>query len=120
MKENKLFLNMSKTEYVIYSSHQRFKWEESIILSSNGSSLTKSESFKYPGVLIVEHLSFNNHIGHVVKKVSRKLGVFRRLRFSIPMPAAERLYKTVILPVFDYCDVAWPGCGKVNSQAAQT
>lgn len=105
---------MNKTEYVIYGSHQRFKREDSISLSCNGSSLTKSESFKYLGVVIHQHLSFNSHIEHVVNKVSRKLGVFRRLRISIPMAAAERLYKKMILTVFDYCDVAWHGCSKVN------
>ena len=92
---------MSKTEYVIYGSHQRLKREDSISLSCNGSSLTKSESFKYRGVVIDQHLSFNNHIEHVVNKVSRKLGVLRRLRIFIPMAAAERLYKTMILPIFD-------------------
>ena len=30
------------------------------------------------------------------------------------MVAAERLYKKTILPIFDYCDVAWHGCGKDN------
>ena len=29
MQENKLFRNMSKTEYVIYGSHQRLKREDS-------------------------------------------------------------------------------------------
>lgn len=120
MQENKLFLNMSKTEYVIYGSHQRLKREDSISLSCNGSSLTKSESFKYLGVVIDQHLSFNNHIEHVVNKVSRKLGVLRRLRIFIPMAAAERLYKTMILPIFDYCDVAWHGCGKVNSDVLES
>ena len=100
MQENKLFLNMSKTEFVIYGSHQRLKREDSISLSCNGSSLTKSESFKYLGVVIYQHLSFTNHIEHVVNKVSKKLGVFRRLRIPIPMAAAERLYKTMILPIF--------------------
>ena len=71
MQETKLFLNMSKTEYVIYGSHQRLKREDSISLSCNGSSLTKSESFKYLGVVIDQHLSFNSHIEHVVNKVLR-------------------------------------------------
>ena len=77
MQENKLFLHMSKTEYV---AHQRLKREDSISLSCNESSLTESESFKYLGVVIDQHLSFNNHIQHVVNKVSRKLGALRRLR----------------------------------------
>ena len=35
-----------------------------------------------------------------VNKVSNKLGVLRRLRIPIPMAAAERPYKTMILPIF--------------------
>lgn len=62
MQENKLFLNQGKTEYVIYRSYQRIKREDSISLSCNGSPLTESESFKYLGVVIDQHLSFNNHI----------------------------------------------------------
>ena len=60
-------------------------------------------------------MSLNNHIKHVVIKVSRKLGVFMLLRISIPIAAAERLCKTIILHILDYCDVAWHGCGKINS-----
>jgi len=94
MQENELFLNISKTEYVIYGSHQRLKREESIILSCNGSSVIKSESFKFFSVVIAEPLSFNTNIGHVVKNVWRKLGVSRRLKISIPMSVAERLLIT--------------------------
>ena len=87
---------MSKTEYVIYGSYQRIKRTDSISLFCNGSPLTESESFKYLGVVIYQHLSFINHIEHVVNKVSRKLGVFRRLRISLTMAVAKRIYKTTI------------------------
>ena len=36
------------------------------------------------------------------------------------MAAAVRLYNTMILPIFEYCDVAWHGCGKVNSDALES
>lgn len=52
--------------------------------------------FKYLGVVIDQHLSYNNHIKYVINGVGRKLGVLRRLRISIPMIAAERLYKVMI------------------------
>lgn len=38
MQENKLFPNMSKTEFVIYSSHQRMKRKGNVILSCTRSS----------------------------------------------------------------------------------
>lgn len=77
MPENKPFLNMSKTKYVIYGSYQQLKWEDSISLSRNGSSFTKRESFKYLGVVIDQHLSFNNHIEQVVNKVFEEIGCFQ-------------------------------------------
>ena len=66
---------MSKTEYVIYSAYQRLKREDSISLSYNGSSVTASDSFKYVGVVIDQHLNFTNNIEHVVNKVLfKKIG----------------------------------------------
>ena len=75
----------------------------------------ESDSFRYLGIIIDKHLSFKNHIKRVV---SKSKGVLRRLRISIPMAAAERLCKTIILPIFDYW-LAWHGCGKVNSDALE-
>ena len=53
---------MSETEYVANGLHQRLKLEDSIRLSCNGSSLTESESFKFLGVVVDQHMSFKNHI----------------------------------------------------------
>ena len=35
------------------------------------------------------------------------------------MAAAECLFKTTILPIFDFNDVAWHGCGKAYSDALE-
>lgn len=96
MQENKLFPNMSKTEFVIHSSHQRMKRKGNVL---DLLTLMESDSFRYLGIMIDKHLSFKNHIKRVV---SKSKGVLRRLRISIPMAAAERLCKTMILPIFDY------------------
>ena len=52
-------------------------------------------------------MSFNNHIAGahtVVNKVSRKMGVRRRLRISLA--ATKHLHKTMVLLIFDY-SVMW-------------
>lgn len=63
--------------------------------------------FKYLGDVIDHQLSFNNHIKNVANNISKKLGVLRHLRISFPMAAGERLYKTMIVQIFDYSDVTW-------------
>ena len=48
-------------------------------------------------------------------EVSKILGIFSRIRPSLTLEAANRLYKAMVLPVLDYCDVAWHECGQGNS-----
>ena len=48
-------------------------------------------------------------------KVSKILGMFSRIRPSLTLEAANRLYKAMVLPVLDYCDVVWHECGQGNS-----
>ena len=48
-------------------------------------------------------------------KVSKILGMFSRIRPSLMLEAANRLYKAMVLPVLDYCDAVWHECGQGNS-----
>ena len=119
MKENKLFLTTDKTEYVIYGTRQNIRIHDDVVISYNETPLKRSTSFKYLGVYIDQSLSFNDHINHIMGKVSKRLGLFRCIRGSISMGVAERLYKAMVLPIFDYCDVVWQGCGQVNSDTLE-
>ena len=118
MKEDKLFLNTDKTEYVIYGTRQNIRIHDDVVISYNETPLKRSTSFKYVGVYIDQYLSFNIHINHIMAKVSKRLGLFRCIRGSISIGVAERLYKAMLL-IFDYCDVVWERCGQVNSDALE-
>ena len=48
-------------------------------------------------------------------KVSKILGMFSRIRPSLTLETANRLYKAMVLPVLDYCDAVWHECGQGNS-----
>lgn len=119
MEKNNLFLNLTKTEYVIYGTYQNPKIHDDIIITYNGIPLKRSVVFKYLGVFIDQSLSFNDHINHIIIKVSKRLGLIGRFRKSISINVAKQLYNTMILPLFDYCDVVWQGCGKVNADALE-
>ena len=76
----------------------------------NGIFITFSKVFKYLGVLLDNHLTFNEHINYVNTKVSRKLGILSRVRPLLTTESANRLYKSMILPLLEYCDITWHGC----------
>ena len=77
-------------------------------------SIKRSESFKYLGMVLDRTLSFNEHIEYIKKKVSKTVGMLSRVRHLLTTDAANRLYKTMILPVFDYSDVTRHNSGKSN------
>ena len=74
------------------------------------------DAFKYLGVVLDSSLSFNLHIGHMKKKVSKTLGMFSRIRSSLTTEASNRLYKSMILPNLEYCCAVFHGCGKGNEE----
>ena len=67
---------------------------------------------KYLGVKIDSHLFWEQHIGFIVSKAHSKLFAIRRI-MSLPKNVTETLYKSLVQPLLDYCDVAWsPGARK--------
>ena len=73
MTQNELFLNTKKTEYVIYGTRQNKNIQDEVIISYDGTPLTRSTTFKYSGIYIDQFLSFNDHIEYIVKKASKGL-----------------------------------------------
>ncbi len=59
-------------------------------------------------------LSFNEHTQCVKKKVSKMLGLFSRIRPLLTVESANRIYKVMVLPVLDYCDIVFHECGQGN------
>ena len=70
----------------------------------------------YPTVTTIAHshikqihvvwLSCNEHGTRLVNKVSRQLGLLSRVRNSLTVNTAERIFKAMILPKLDYCHFA--------------
>ena len=62
----------------------------------------------------------NQHIDHVKKKVSKMLGIFSRVRPSLTIESANRLFKSMILPMLDHdCGAVFHRCGKGNEEGLE-
>ena len=117
LHQNKLVLNMKKTEFMMFGTCKRLvrqKCDETDI-SLNGQAIKHTDTFKYLGVVLDDTLSFNDHVDYVRMKVSMILGMFSRMRPLLMLETANRLYKAMVLPVLDYCDAVWHECGQGNS-----
>ena len=108
---NRLSLNVSKTKNMIVGSGQRMsRTETEPRVFINNQAINRVGSTKTLGVFIDENISWKTRIEQLSKKVSKRIGVLRRVKNVMSIESLERLYKTLLLPHFDYCSLLWDNC----------
>jgi len=105
-----------KTEYVVFGTQQRIA---SATLADGPFSLFLGEKpinqvqhYNYFGVLTDANLNFKLHVDKLLVKISNRIGVLGRIRNNLTVNSANKVYQSLVLPVVDYCDVAWSSVGK--------
>lgn len=93
---------------------------DGIDITVGGESVKCCDAFKYLGVILDSSLSLNQHIDHVKKKVSKMLGIFSRARPSLTIKSVNRVFKSMILPILDYCGAVFHRCGKGNEECLES
>ena len=109
---NKLSLNTSKSNFVIFHPYQR-KLDYIVHLKIYNNDLKKSVSLeqktfvKYLGILIDNNLSWKYHIDYISSKVSKGIGIIARLRHLVPFATLLNIYRSLIEPYISYGLIAW-------------
>ena len=76
-------------------------------LSCAAGSIKVVSSSKYLGVFIDDKLNFQEHIYHLEKKVSRSVGILRKLKNYLPTHALFKLYYTLMHSHLLYGLIVW-------------
>ena len=82
VKANRLSLNISKISYIIISNQKN-----AIEIRIRDSILTKVSTVKFLGVTLDENFTFkrfNDHVKNVTTKISKFVGVMKRLHCQLP------------------------------------
>ena len=79
LKANKLSLNVTKTELIIFHSSSK-KIDHSLKFKLDGKRLTPTRTVKYLCVLLNNHLLWSKQINHVSKKLIQAIGILSKLR----------------------------------------
>ena len=104
---NLLRLNISKSNFVIFGSPQKLNRIQGISVKVEGTSIERSQSYKYLGVTLHQSMSWADHVDDISMKINQRIGLIRRIRNLLPLQARVALYNALILPLFDYGDVIW-------------
>ena len=62
---------------------------------------------KYLGVFLDSKLTFDKHIDYISDKAAKKIGIIRKVNECLHRSTALTLYRSLVLPLFDYCDTVY-------------
>ena len=109
---NKLSLNVKKTEYMIFSLKRISVSEKQIVL--NGIPIERVKMFKFLGVLIDEHLTWDQHVLFIKNKIAKGLGVLYKAKCLLNATTLLTLYYSFIYPYLIDCVEVWGSTSKKN------
>ena len=102
---NRLSLNISKTNFVIFHAINKPRIPVTILINKNA--IDEAEHVKYLGILIDSRLTFKPHIDELKKKISRGIGVLYKLRPFVTSKILINVYYAIIYPFLLYGIIVW-------------
>ena len=98
---------MNKTFYCIFGTKNNCKNFENLKICHGNNQLKYQESAKYLGMKLDSQLTFSEHANYIRSKTFSKIKLLGKIRNTMDQSTSLMLYKTLILPIFDYGDVIY-------------
>ena len=108
---NRLALNVSKTNFVIFSAINKPLRNVTILLGKQA--IAQKDHVKYLGVLIDSKLTFKNHISVINKKISRTIGLMSKPSYYLNQKTLTMIYYGLIYPYLTYGVTIWGNANDV-------
>ena len=110
---NKLSLNLTKTNYMIFCNR---KIPNDISISINSVEIDRVFSTKFLGVIVDEKLNWKEHISRVRGKLSKGLAIMYKAKTRLNEKSLLTLYYALFLPYINYCLEIWGSTYVTNLQ----
>ena len=102
---NRLTINNTKTELLLFSNRNPIHNNEQIIL--NGQFVTYVDHAKFLGIIIDNKINFKNHINYITGKIAKHAGILYRIKHSLPLKSRLTYYNSFVLPYLNYNILHW-------------
>ena len=106
LEANRLSLNISKTNYVIFHSSAR-KVSEIIRIKLGSKIINQVDYVKYLGIFIDATLTWKHHITELSKKLARTTGIFFKIRHFVTLDTLKLLYYSLFCSFTSYGISVW-------------
>ena len=107
--QNRLKINPTKTEMLAIKSRRQTA-NTDFSVSFGEEEISSSDSVKVLGVTLDRHLSWDAHVGTVVRRCNTVLIGIARLRHKLPKCTRQLLVQALVFPHIRYCLTVWGGC----------
>jgi hypothetical protein len=124
-RANKMAVNVSKTKYIIFKPRGKkinLAENEGIFFNNNDigkqedpskiykldriydeNPVAQDQTYKLLGILLDEHLSFNQHCNQISNKIAKSNYIIARSKHLLPKKSLKTLYYTLVHPHLLYC-----------------
>ena len=105
---NNFSLNVTKTEYIFLTT--TFKLSNlgrDFPIKIGNNHVKRVQTPEYLRIQLDETRKWNEHVDRLCSKVNRSISGLKQVRDYVPLDVLNTIYKFLIQPVFDNCDVVW-------------
>ena len=102
---NRVTINIKKTKSMLFGSNHMLKKAKLLNLCIGNDIIHYVNNFNYLGVKLDCKLNFKHHAQECMRLVSHKIYMLSKIRNFITTYQALSIYKSKILPYFDYGDI---------------
>ena len=103
---NRLSLNAGKTKYMTFRYPQQ-KIIPNLHLTFDNTVIERVQVFDFLGLIISETLDWSHHINKITNKISKTLGIMKRIKRFISKETLRTIYNSLILPHLYYGILTW-------------
>ena len=76
-----------------------------IKLTIDNITIEQTDKTKFLEIIINQNLTWTDHFSLLKNKISKNIGVIKRIRKNLPLYTLRMLYYALINPYFDYCNI---------------
>ena len=105
-KRWKVSFNEEKTELLTFKKDNLPVYP----LSFGNIVLEDKECHKHLGLTFQSNCKWEKHINSIIRKVTLLISCLRSFKYKLCQKALDTMYKSFILPQFDYADIVWDNC----------
>lgn len=104
-----LKFNPNKTKAVFFTTKSSYELPEIFFQHCK---LEYISTHKHLGLHLASDLKWSEHINIIVNKALKKLGLLKKLKFSLGKNSLSKMYITFVRPILEYASVVWDGCSQ--------